>query len=277
MSPLCGHALPDLLAGAMVVRLGGADEAVVRDVERSSISWNRSALRVASSGRQLLGFGGLLHLQAVLVGAGEEEHVLAVEPLEARDRVGGDRLVGVADVRHAVGIGDRGRDVERVRLAAGADGFATRERLRRAWRGSCGALRGLPAASSARFLPTCRRLALLLCSFSRFCGFAAFFDDSWRPSSQLRPSSGRLASWPRAFFARLLAVRGRRRLAAFFALRFFDSFLAAVATTNSFMLNDCRNDRRRSATASLPRASRTPRKPAVFAPDCRIRCRARRG
>ena len=37
--------------------------------------------------------------------------VVAVEPLEARDGVGRDRLVGVADMRRAVGIGDRGRDV----------------------------------------------------------------------------------------------------------------------------------------------------------------------
>ena len=33
----------------------------------------------------------LLHLEAVLVGAGQEEHVLAVEPLEASDRIGRDR------------------------------------------------------------------------------------------------------------------------------------------------------------------------------------------
>ena len=55
--------------------------------------------------------GGLQHLDAVLVGAGEEEHVVAVEPHEARNRVGRDRLVGVADMRDAVRIGDRGREV----------------------------------------------------------------------------------------------------------------------------------------------------------------------
>ena len=62
--------------------------------------------------RQLLLGGGLQHLAAVLVGAGEEEHVMAVEPHEAGDRVGGDRFVGVADMRRAVGIGDRRGDVE---------------------------------------------------------------------------------------------------------------------------------------------------------------------
>ena len=48
----------------------------------------------------------------MLVGAGLEAHVAALAALEARDRVGGDRLIGVADVRRTVGIADRGRDVE---------------------------------------------------------------------------------------------------------------------------------------------------------------------
>ena len=46
------------------------------------------ALRIAVgelARRQALGQRRLLHLQAVLVGAGQEEDVLAVEPLEARD------------------------------------------------------------------------------------------------------------------------------------------------------------------------------------------------
>ena len=51
------------------------------------------------AGRDALLDRRLLHLQPVLVGARQEEHVLAVEPLEARDRVGGDRLVGVTDMR----------------------------------------------------------------------------------------------------------------------------------------------------------------------------------
>src|SRR5207244_10502824 len=36
---------------------------------------------------------------------------ISVEPHEARDGVGRDRLVGVADMRHAIRVGDRGRDV----------------------------------------------------------------------------------------------------------------------------------------------------------------------
>ncbi len=76
------------------------------------MAWKRGTLRSTSSrGVSLLLAGGLLHLDAVLVGAGEEEDVVAVEPHEAGDRVGRDRLVGVADMRHAVGIGDRGGEV----------------------------------------------------------------------------------------------------------------------------------------------------------------------
>jgi hypothetical protein len=51
----------------------------------------------------------------MLIGAGQEEYILAVEPLEAGQRVGCDRLIGVTDMRIAVGIGDRGRDVEFLR------------------------------------------------------------------------------------------------------------------------------------------------------------------
>ena len=62
--------------------------------------------------RQPLARRGLLHLQAVLVHAGDEQRLAPVEPHEPLDRVGGDALIGVADVRRAVGVGDRGGDVE---------------------------------------------------------------------------------------------------------------------------------------------------------------------
>ena len=50
-------------------------------------------------GGHALGRGGLGHLQAVLVGAGQVSHVEPVEPLEPGDRVGRDVLVRMADVR----------------------------------------------------------------------------------------------------------------------------------------------------------------------------------
>ena len=54
----------------------------------------------------------LLDLLAVLIGAGQEEHVVAVQPLEPRHDIGRDRGVGVTDMRRAIHIIDRGRDVE---------------------------------------------------------------------------------------------------------------------------------------------------------------------
>ena len=81
------------------------------------MSLKRCALRVATS--MVGSFSasrGLDHLQAVLVGAGQEEHVLAVKPLKSRQRIGRDRLIGVTDMRHPVRICDGGRDVERVAL-----------------------------------------------------------------------------------------------------------------------------------------------------------------
>ncbi len=61
--------------------------------------------------RQVLLGSGLQNLDAVLVGAGEKEHVAAIEPHEAGDGVGRDQLVGVADMRRAVRVSDRGGDV----------------------------------------------------------------------------------------------------------------------------------------------------------------------
>ena len=55
---------------------------------------------------------GLLHFLAMLVHAGHEQSVIAVEPFEAGDRIGGDPLIGMADMRRAIGIGNGGRNVE---------------------------------------------------------------------------------------------------------------------------------------------------------------------
>ena len=95
-----------------MARLGGADEIVVRAIEpfhhgleARHVALDQLARRQVFLGRRLQ------HLDAVLVGAGEKEHVMAVEPHEAGDGVGGDRLIGVADMRRAVRIGDRGGDV----------------------------------------------------------------------------------------------------------------------------------------------------------------------
>ena len=58
---------------------------------------------------------GALDLLPVLVGAGEEAHVVAAQALVAREDVGHDRRVDVPDVRQVVDVVDRRRDVERLR------------------------------------------------------------------------------------------------------------------------------------------------------------------
>jgi len=96
-----------------VARLGGANELVVGDAELFVHLAEDGRVAVGKLlRRDAFGLGVLLHLQAVLVGAGQEEHILAVQPLEARQDVGGDDVVGVADMRLAVGVEDRRGDVE---------------------------------------------------------------------------------------------------------------------------------------------------------------------
>ena len=62
--------------------------------------------------RQAVTRRSLLHLDAVLVGAGQEIDIVAVEPHEARNRIGRQRLVGMADMRCPVGVRYRGGDIE---------------------------------------------------------------------------------------------------------------------------------------------------------------------
>src|SRR3984893_10839380 len=84
----------------------------------------------------------------------------------------------------------------------------------------------------------------------------------------------------RCLAAAFLVTRGAAVLRAFFAfLYFLGDFFLAFATTNSFKNSAEMSGmiKRRRVTASLPRASRIPRKPAFFVPDCTIRYRARRG
>ena len=58
-----------------------------------------------------LGLGRLLHLLAVLVGAGEKFDVAPIETLKASQNVARKRGVGVANVRHIVDVINGRRDV----------------------------------------------------------------------------------------------------------------------------------------------------------------------
>ena len=66
----------------------------------ATIFWKSGVFRVGELARaQALARRRLHHLDAVLVGAGEEIDVVTVEPHEAGDRVGRQRLIGMADMR----------------------------------------------------------------------------------------------------------------------------------------------------------------------------------
>ncbi len=107
------HALPDRRRGAVMARLGGAYEVVVGAVEPLHHGPEKLHVAIGELPRsEALAARGLQHLDAVLVGAGEEIDVVPVEPHEACDGVGRDRLVGVPDMRRPVRVGDRRRDVE---------------------------------------------------------------------------------------------------------------------------------------------------------------------
>jgi len=79
---------PDLLAGAMVLLFRGADEGSKETLRRSSIALNRLALRVAASDVERPLACAVWIIFSPCHRCGQEEHVLAVEPLEARQRVG---------------------------------------------------------------------------------------------------------------------------------------------------------------------------------------------
>jgi hypothetical protein len=95
-----------------MARFGCADEIIVGTAERldhrlksrcilvGQLRWRHSRLT-----------GRLVHFQAVLIGAGQETNIIAIQALEAGERIGGQRFIGVADMRRAVGIGNGGRDV----------------------------------------------------------------------------------------------------------------------------------------------------------------------
>jgi len=103
----------DLLAGLHVVVVGGADEAVVADVQQlpQILDGGYDLVHILLGGHT--GVGGLvLDLLAVLVGAGQEHDVIALHPLEACQCVAGDGGIAVADVQLVAGVVDGSGNVE---------------------------------------------------------------------------------------------------------------------------------------------------------------------
>ena len=110
------HGAEDGLHGLQVGLVGGADEAVIGDVHE--LPQVLDALGGLHDGvHELLGgdpglFGLVLDLLAVLVGAGEEDHVGAPHSLIPGHDVRGHGAVGMADVEPAGRIIDGGGDKE---------------------------------------------------------------------------------------------------------------------------------------------------------------------
>ena len=103
----------DLLAAFHMVVVGGADKAVVADIQQlpQILDGSHDLVHVLLGGDT--GIGSLiLDLLAVLIGAGQEHDVIALHPLEACQCVAGDSGIAVADVQLVAGVVDGSGDVE---------------------------------------------------------------------------------------------------------------------------------------------------------------------
>ena len=111
--PLLVELFENRLHGLFMVGVGGADETVAGDVQavpdRFDLAGHPVHVRL---GADPLFLGGELDFLAVLVRAGLEIHVEAPLPLIPGDGIGQYRVVGIADVRLARGIGDGGGDIK---------------------------------------------------------------------------------------------------------------------------------------------------------------------
>ena len=106
--------LQELLHDLLVTRFGRTDIIVVRYVKIAEHALkDRGNLVDEDLGFNATLEGGLLDLLAVLVKTGEKVHLTAAHAHMARDHVGEDFLIGVAEVRRTVGIVDGRGDVER--------------------------------------------------------------------------------------------------------------------------------------------------------------------
>ena len=93
----------------LVPRLGGADEIIIGAVEGLQHLAEHGGVPVRQLNRRDAFLDGrLLHFLAMLVCAGQEKHILALQPRKPRQNIGRNGRVGVADMGHAVGIEDRG-------------------------------------------------------------------------------------------------------------------------------------------------------------------------
>src|SRR3546814_20718897 len=72
--------------------------------------------------RAALSARGLIHFQAMFVGARDHPHVAGAHPREPRHRVGGDRLLGMADKRATLGRSEWRRGGQELAESVGIGG-----------------------------------------------------------------------------------------------------------------------------------------------------------
>lgn len=102
----------DRLHDLLVAQFGGADKIVDREIELLGKNPPVRSQFIAISLRLFSFFQrGLLDLLAVFIQSRQEKHVVAEAAVRARDDIRDDLLVGVAEMRLAVYVVNRGRDV----------------------------------------------------------------------------------------------------------------------------------------------------------------------
>ena len=107
--------LEEVLDALLVTEFGGADEVVVGDAHAVPQGVERGGDPVGELLRgDAGGVGGALDLLAVLVGAGEEEGVVAEQAMAPGEDVRDDGGIGVADVGARVDVVDRRGEIELV-------------------------------------------------------------------------------------------------------------------------------------------------------------------
>ena len=110
------HFLEDFLHGGHVIGVGGADKAVVGNihqlpqVQHAALAGDDIVHKLLGGDAGLLGL--VLDFLAVLVGAGEEHHVIAPHALIAGHGVGGHGAVGVADMELIGRVVNGGGDIK---------------------------------------------------------------------------------------------------------------------------------------------------------------------
>ncbi len=105
-----------------MARLARRDKIVVGAVEHRHHVAEFWRIAIGQLGRSdALRPGRLEHLDAVLVRAGQEKDIHALQTPKPRERIRGHRLIGVANMGRIVRIGDGSGDVIGPLLSHGAD------------------------------------------------------------------------------------------------------------------------------------------------------------